>query len=272
MTRYTLFLLFICGVCAHGLNASAERTVHLSALLAPLDDTDTKMTPEKKPAVPVEKAQPKYRMIRLVDILRRMESALSHDVDSSEMLRLTSQFNWSGVRVPAQADWDVRIESPFNPRPNGRWYPHFELVVDGQSAGEYRIPIQVSHVKKVWVVDQNVSRGGIVTAPVVKAESRDIYAERGSPIDASEPLDRYEASRSLSRGQVLTWEDLDERPHVRKNSIVDVEYQKGALQIRMRGRAMEDGMHGDLVTIRNLNTSREFVAHVHGENYVKFNH
>lgn len=270
MIRFKTVFFLSCGLFAAGLNASDVRTVSLSSLLAPLGNSGVEETGKKELAEPVKKAPQTYRVLGLAEILRRMETDLSKDIDPSETLSLTSQFNWRGAKIPVGVDWDVRVETPFNPRGNGRWYPLFELLVDGRLAGEYRIPIQVSHVKDVWVVDQNVSRGGLVNAPVVKSEARDIYAERGSPISASESLANYEASRSLARGQLLTWEDLDKRPHVRKNAIVDVEFTKGALQIRMRGRAMEDGMHGDLITIRNLNTSREFIAQVHGENRVRF--
>jgi len=252
------------------LHGGEVRTVALSALLAPIQDTGPAEKRAQPEAAPVETTRAEFRVLRLSDILRAMEEELSHDIYPAEQLSLSSNYNWTGLRIADTVDWGVRIESAFDPRANGRWYPLFELVADGRPIGKYRIPIHVSHVKKVWVIDQNIARGDLVSRPAIKAESRDIYAERGSLIDAKERLEGFEASRSLTRGRVLTWEDLEERPQVRKNSIVDVEYQNGALEIHMRGRAMEDGMHGDLVTIRNLESSREFVAQVNGESRVKF--
>ncbi|MFP4157360.1 MAG: flagellar basal body P-ring formation chaperone FlgA [Opitutales bacterium] len=269
--RQILLLVGLAGVLTLALDASQSRTVSLSSLLAPVGDLRAEKAEEKEV---VEEEAPtdrvRYRMVKLSDLLSRMEDRLNEELGASESIRLKSRFNWSGFKLREDLDWDVRFKDPFEPRDNGRWYPALEILVDGQAVSEYRIPVQVSHLKKVWVVDQNVSRGDLVGGQAVKSERRDVYAERGEAIPASESLANFEAARSLTRGRVLSWADLEERPQVRKNAIVDVEFTKGALEIRMRGRAMDDGMLGDLITIRNLNTSREFIALVRGENLVEF--
>ena len=269
--KHIILLVSAIGALVLSLNASQSRTVALSSLLAPVGDSSTDQV-EKSEAVEREEqtTRARYRVVKLADVLSRMEDRLSEELDASESIRLASRFNWSGLKVRTDLDWDIRLKSPFKPRDNGRWYPVFEIVVDGRIISEYRVPVQVSLLKKVWVVDQNVSRGELVGGHVLKPDVRDVYAERGDAIPASESLTNYEASRSLTRGRLLSWDDLEERPQVRKNAIVDVEFSKGALEIRMRGRAMDDGMLGDLITIRNLNTSREFIALVRGENLVEF--
>lgn len=265
-----LLLLFLCCHCVP-LNGNESRTVALSSILAPLREAREK-TPEKKEVTEAEEenVRSSYRVIKLSDVLSRMEKQLASEIEASSELNLTSRFNWSGLKVRDDLDWDVRLKTPFNPSPNGRWYPSFEFLVDGVVMSNYRIPIQVALFKKIWIVDRNVERGSGVGQPATRGVVRDIYAERVMPIGADQKLDHYEASRSLSKGRVLSWDDLEERPQVRKNAIVDVEFNKGPLEIKMRGRAMDDGMKGDLVTIRNLNTSREFIALVRGENRVEF--
>lgn len=269
--KHIVLLVSAIGALVVSLHASQSRTVGLSSLLAPVGDSSTAEVEKNEPVEREEQStQVRYRVVKLSDVLSRMEDRLSEELGGSESIRLASRFNWSGLKVRTDLDWDIRLKSPFKPRDNGRWYPVFEIVVDGRIISEYRVPVQVSLLKKVWVVDQNVSRGELVGGQVLKPDVRDVYAERGDPIPASESLTNYEASRSLTRGRLLSWDDLEERPQVRKNAIVDVEFSKGALEIRMRGRAMDDGMLGDLITIRNLNSSREFIALVRGENLVEF--
>jgi flagella basal body P-ring formation protein FlgA len=263
-----LLLLLSAGVVA--LHATESRTVSLSALLAPVMERAAKPVPETPaPQAETKPARPVYNEIKLADILSRIESQLAEDIDKSAKLSLTSRYNWSGVKVREDLQWDVRLTSPFLPSSSGRWYPSFELVVEGIAMTEYRIPIQVALFKKVWIVDQNVQKGATVTGAVTRAVIRDVYAERTAPISASESLEHFEATRNLTRGRVLSWEDLEERPQVRKNAIVTVEFNKGALAIRMQARAMDDGMLGELITVRNLTTSREFIALVRGENLVE---
>jgi flagella basal body P-ring formation protein FlgA len=270
--KQIILLVGLVGALTQALDASQSRTVSLSSLLAPVGDLRAERA-ERKDAVEEEEASTarvRYRMVKLPSLLSRMEDRLSDELGASESIQLSSRFNWSGFKVREDLAWDIRFKSPFEPRDNGRWYPSFEILIDGRVVSEYRIPVQVSHLKNVWVVDQNVSRGALIGGQAVKAERRDLYAERGDAIPASESLANFEAARSLTRGRILSWGDLEERPQVRKNAIVDVEFTRGALEIRMRGRAMDDGMLGDLITIRNLDTSREFIAQVRGENLVEF--
>jgi len=252
-------------------NASSSRTVALSALLAPIQEVaEAKATVPLAESPAEEKIRHSYKLITLEDVLGRLEHQLAAEVKASSEVSLSSRFNWSGFKVRDDRDWDVRLTTPFIPARNGRWYPSFELIVDGAVVSEYRIPIQVAHFKEVWSVDQNVTKGAAVSETSCLVVIRDIYEERVPPIEADATLEHYEFARALSRGRILTWDDLEERPQVRKNAIVDVEFTKGALEIKMRGRAMDNGMMGDLVTIRNLDTSREFIASVKGENLVQF--
>ena len=264
-------ILFLVGILAVS-HASEPRTVALSALLAPVQAVAQKkdLEPSKEEAAVEKKVIHGYHVIKLNDVLSQMEKELEGEIKESSKLSLSSRFNWGSVKVRDDRDWGVRLTAPFTPSRNGRWYPSFELLVDGAVLSEYRIPIQVALFKPVWAVDQNANRGAAVTEVSLIPIVRDIFEERVMPIDADEPLEHYEFSRSVSRGRLITWDDLEERPQVRKNAIVDVEFSKGALQVKMRGRAMDSGMMGDLVTIRNLDTSREFIASVSGENLVEF--
>lgn len=272
MSRATYLCFFFLSAGISLLAGSEQRSATLDSILAPvLEKGGSETNQGRGEKVEKKTKRVSYRLVELSDVLTRMEQLLDSELKASSKLSLTSRFNWNGVKVREDLGWDIELKTPFSPNPRGRWYPTFEFLVDGAVISNYRIPIQVALFKEVWVLDQNVDRGASVASPATRAVVRDIYAERTAAIAVNQNLDHYEASRSLSKGRLLSWDDLEKRPHVRKNAIVDVEFNKGSLEIKMRGRAMDDGMLGELVTIRNLNTSREFVAQVRGENLVEFN-
>jgi flagella basal body P-ring formation protein FlgA len=56
---------------------------------------------------------------------------------------------------------------------------------------------------------------------------------------------------------LITWHDLARRPLVKKGDIVDVIATEGLLSVSMKALAMENGVRGDLVTVRNLETRKD---------------
>ena len=251
---------------------AAERSVSFSALLAPIDfklgqgeSIERKVVEQ---VVPQKKAV--YKKVTLQGVLTRMEEMFSKGMEGKERLEFRSKMRFTEHRVREDSWWDLEVKTPFEPDSNGRWYPMVDLLVDGEVVSSFRMPIHVAHFREVWMLNQNLTRGALVGGSSIAPVVRDVYDQRIPPISVSESLSDYELEKTLSRGRLLSWDDLRPQPQVRRNAIVDVIAQRGALNVRMRARAMEDGLLGDVVTIRNLDTSREFFASVSGKNTVEF--
>jgi flagella basal body P-ring formation protein FlgA len=56
--------------------------------------------------------------------------------------------------------------------------------------------------------------------------------------------------------------DVVEKPVIRKNQIVEVVANRGALTITMKAQALESGAVKALIRMRNLDSKREFNAQV----------
>ena len=62
---------------------------------------------------------------------------------------------------------------------------------------------------------------------------------------------------------------LARRPLVRKGDLVEVTVSEGRLSLTMKALAMENGAQGDVVTVRNTESRKDFVAVVTHENQVR---
>jgi flagellar basal body P-ring formation protein FlgA len=81
-------------------------------------------------------------------------------------------------------------------------------------------------------------------------------------------LSSFDVAENLSGGQVLTARSLKQRPVIRRGKTLDALIQDGALTIAVKVEALEDGLPGQTVRVRNLKSRREFRGKVQDEQTV----
>jgi flagella basal body P-ring formation protein FlgA len=139
---------------------------------------------------------------------------------------------------------------------------------DGVLAADASVVVRASHLREVWIARQPIAIGAIFDPASLDTRRVDLFRERDSlPTSAG---DRgFVFNRSISAGRALVWRDLSRRPLVRKGDLVEVSVTEGALLVTMKGLALENGAQGDIVTIRNPQSRKDFVAVVTHENRVQ---
>ena len=265
--------LLAAGWVAPGPAFPDSEPVSLGSILAPvvIEERATAARPAPPPPEPVLRApDPETVEIGLEAVLLRLESLASEELDPDSRLTLRSTARWQPLEIPATATWELVLRNAFSPDNQGRWYASFSILVEGEPAASRLLRVDASLFKEVWMVQQRLNRGDSPVMPAVKAVLRDIFLERGNPVPASENLRSYELVRSVSEGRLLTWDDLKQRPAVRRGNVVDVVVQQGAMTVTMRARSLEDGLLGDSVAVRNLESHRELVGTVIGEDRIQF--
>ena len=249
--------------------------IQLGSILAPVDSSlAAKQVQASQTAlrasVPPSQKKAKYDWIQMHDILGRLESMVISEVAVDDRVSLASRSHWEAVKIREGSSWDLVLSNPFVPDARGRWYPSIELLINGESKLKRRLTVNVALYRELWQVDQHLKQGASLDPALLVPTIRDIYSLSVVAIPGSELLEGYELVRAVNSGSLLKWSDLRKQPAVRKNSLVDVFAQSGGISIRMRGRCMENGVTGEYVTVRNMDTNREFNAYVMGAGMVKF--
>lgn len=249
--------------------------IQLGAILAPVDASHTTKEVKKLHGMGRDTRKPiqqkvKYDWIQIQDVLGRLESMVISELTVEDRVSLASRSHWEPIKIKEGMPWDVRLTNPFVPDARGRWYPAIELFVDGQAKLKRRLSVNVALYRELWQVDQQLKQGDLLDLTHLVPTIRDIYSLNVLAIPRSQSLEGYELVRAVNSGHLLKWADLRKQPAVRKNALVDVFAESGGITIRMRGRCMENGVVGESVTVRNLDTNREFNAHVLGAGMVKF--
>ena len=78
--------------------------------------------------------------------------------------------------------------------------------------------------------------------------------------------------KNLKRGDVITPTAVEKQKLVRRGTDVTILAENPLLQVRVRGKAMANGGHGDRIKIKNLSSGREVTATVIGSGLVRVVH
>ena len=152
----------------------------------------------------------------------------------------------------------------YDPR-QGRFDATFELP---GSAVARRLPLHFSgravETAEAAILARQVARGETIKASDVVIERRP-KTEFGPDAIASEAaVVGMAARRALRAGQVLRPGDLMKPELVHRDAPVTLVYQSPGLVLTVRGKALEAGAEGDLVTVHNAQSKRSVQGIVSG--------
>jgi flagella basal body P-ring formation protein FlgA len=139
---------------------------------------------------------------------------------------------------------EVSVES----RPGDRFIGHAELRIRGQLGGQPCADVRVRAEVAVWrptpVAARAVAAGEVVPLVPGRARARDLL---GEPVDPDRGP--FEAIAPLRAGEPVTVPRVRAVPLRRQGEVVDVVAAVAGVQVRAKGRLLEDGAAGATVRV-----------------------
>lgn len=145
-----------------------------------------------------------------------------------------------------------------------------QLIKNGKRLKTLFPRLEIAVLREVMVATSAIPRGGEVSPEGVQVVKRALHTLPGTPIlGGPAVLKGAVAKRVVAKGSVLVEGAFDLPPLVRSGSMVAVKLVSGELTIIASGQAVSDGAMGQLIKVVNLDTRKDFVAKVVGENRVE---
>ncbi len=173
---------------------------------------------------------------------------------------------WTPPAMTA-ADWQV-VVTEFPATASSALMLRCRLVADGVAAGEQTLTLRAALWRDVWVTRQPVNAGAMFDPAVLESRRVDLFRERDA-LPAAAGDQTFLFTRGVNTGRVVTWRDIARRPLVRKGDMVEVSAAEGNLSITMKAIALQSGAQGEAVTLRNLESRKDFTAFVVDANRVQ---
>jgi len=191
----------------------------------------------------------------LVDDLRRfVVSEMPWDAtDATVDIEMPS----AGLTVP---EGDVALEWSPTPlyRYLGKGTIRGEVVVDGEVRDVVYCKVDVQAFGDVVVTTKDIPRGSIISQSDLVLEKRAMSAMRDGYYQDPQELVGMVARSTIFPDTVLTSRHVMPRRIIKRNQIVTVEVQVGALIVRDRALAMSNAAAGDIIICRRMNSKEEF--------------
>ena len=200
------------------------------------------------------------------DFMTALVSELAAHFNLEGDLQLEMIRTWNTPSIVAR-EWQVEV-TEFPALPSSSMLVRCRVLADGISAGDSTLILRAAHLRDAWVARQPLSNGSTFDPAMLETRRVDLFRDRDAlPAVVGDRSFIY--IRSVQPGRVLTWRDVGRRPLVRKGDLVEVSAAEGTLSITLKGLAMQNGAQGEAVTIRNLESRKDFTAFVVDENRVQ---
>ena len=201
------------------------------------------------------------------DFIAAVARELSDHFNLEGDLQLEMLRTWSTPDRVAR-EWQVQV-TEFPTLPSSSMLVRCRVLADGVDTGtESTLVLRAAHWRDAWVARQPVTNGAAFDAALLETRRVDLFRDRDA-LPSAVGDRTFNFIRSVQPGRILTWRDVGRRPLVRKGDLVEVSASEGLLVITLKGLAMQNGAQGEAVTIRNLESRKDFTAFVVDENRVQ---
>ena len=182
-------------------------------------------------------------------------------------LELRFNRQWKPVVIP-----DEPISIKVTELPTSGVSPNFicrfELIAGDENVGTFQQPLGAKVWKEIFVARSNLTRGQPLHDADIGLERRDTLNNRdyltALPLD-----DPYvEFRENVPAGTQITARTLRLRAIIKRGRLVDAVAKDDALTISVKAEALEDGVPGQMVRVRNIRSKREFKGKVQDEQTV----
>jgi len=198
---------------------------------------------------------------------KKIASVLSHRYQASGHVLARLSREWKPLNVPV--DWEFKFQQSIPDELSSNAFVRFSISSDGLDLGEWGYPVKCSQMVDVAVAKVPLNRGNRITPDLFSSSVMDALGSGANCVLSDARLNGYQVASSLKPGTVLKWSHLSKITLVRKGQVVNVFASGKGIFVEMKGQAMEDGVEGSFVRIKNISSNREFQAKVLNENSVK---
>jgi flagella basal body P-ring formation protein FlgA len=182
--------------------------------------------------------------------------SLTFERDPSDV-RLDTAF--SGALQPTIVRYDNR---------NGRFDITLEIANDnGAAPAKLRFTGTAIETVEATLVMRNIERNEILKLSDLVVERRP-KAEVGTDAAPRERAVGMQVRRQIRAGQAIKTADLVKPDLVQRDQSVTLTYEAPGIYLTMRGKALDNGAEGDVVTVMNLQSKRTLSGTVTGRGQV----
>jgi flagellar basal body P-ring formation protein FlgA len=138
------------------------------------------------------------------------------------------------------------------------------ISAPGVKTRETWVRVHANLYARVAVAARAIARGQELGANSVRLERRPIRRLTPLPIRGLEEVEGLQVRRPLAPGTILTDDLVEAVPLVRRGDVLRLLATSGPLRVAVEAQALEDGVRGQRIRVKNISSGKVLVAEVSG--------
>jgi flagella basal body P-ring formation protein FlgA len=209
------------------------------------------------------------RNIAAHDIQAAVAKALEHrnGLGDADSLALTFDRDLQDLHLEANNTGDMEPTAVRVDQRSGRFDVTFEIANDSNMPTQFRYTGTAIETVQAAVLTRDVERTEVLKASDVVVERRP-RAEVGSDAAVRDQAVGMQMRHPMRAGRPLRVADLVRPDLVQRDQTVTVIYQTSGIYLTTRGKALDSGTEGDVVSVLNAQSKRTVTGTVTGRGQV----
>ena len=215
-------------------------------------------------SAPANVMRPAHRLeeAELRDLLTRVLNRSRGGGNAEWELHFTRQ--WTPITVPGEP-LSLNLLEPALERISSSCILRFELRAGRELVGTWQVPVQARLWRDIPITRSTLQRGQPLSEAEFGFDRRDLLALRDPLAELPTRLERYEAAENIPAGAPLSARAVRLKAIISRGQLADAIVQDGAMIISLKVEVLDDGMPGQIIRVRNLQSRRELRGKVQDE-------
>jgi flagellar basal body P-ring formation protein FlgA len=206
------------------------------------------------------------RVIAADDIEARIARALAgrNTLGDAKNLKIAFDRDVRPIELEPSVTGDLAVARLSYDAYSRRFDLTFELAESGSARRTWRYTGVAVETVEVAVVTRALARGDLIRTSEITVERRPKSELTGEPAAIANDVVGLAARRAVRLGAALRTADLMKPELVQRNETVTLQYQVPGIVVTLRGKALESGAEGDIVSVLNVESKRTVQGTVTG--------
>lgn len=137
-----------------------------------------------------------------------------------------------------------------------------DIVATGQ------VRLRIKKYAMVVVANDRIIRGDAIDPERLVIQKMEVTNLIEQPLTTFDGLDQFRAKRNLKKGTVVTTGALEAVPDIERGHETLIVYDDGFCKVTAPGMALQSGLSGDYIKVKNKATNKIIVARIIDDNSV----
>lgn len=170
-------------------------------------------------------------------------------------LKVTLESNVRDVTVaPGQSE--ITVSLPNGIRYTGNTNVQALISVNGKLSAKLTLRFDVKLFRQVVVAARQIAAKEVLTSAALRLERLDVGRVSGSYYTQTDKVAGLAVRRALVPGTPIADTMLEKPVVIKRGKTVSIRARIGALEVSAAGQAMQDGVEGQFIRVKNITTGR----------------